>query len=216
MNRDQLLAIAPAVGARADTFLAPLNAAMDRFEIRAPACQASFIAQALHESMSLTRMTENLNYSPAGLIATFNTKTATRFTQETAALYGRTAARPANQQMIANTAYANRMGNGSIESGDGWRYRGRGIGQLTGANNYRACGAALGVDLLASPDLVALPEMGCMAFGWFWAHGNRTGKSLNLLADNGKFDEVSRAVNGGDKGLGERRELTHRVLEVLS
>lgn len=215
MKIDQLLAIAP-VGARAGEFIAPLNAAMARFGITTDVCQAAFVAQALHESGNFSRMSENLNYSPASLIATFNTRKVIRFTQETAALYGRTAAHPANQQMIANTAYAKRMGNGSIESGDGWRYRGRGPGQLTGKDNYRACGAALGVDLVASPDLVALPDVGCLAFAWYWAKGNPTGESLNLLAENGKFDAVSVAINGGHNGLVERRDLTKRALGVLS
>ncbi len=215
MNRDQLLAIAP-VGVRADLFIDPLNAAMARFGIAMPAARAAFIAQALHESANFARMSENLNYSPAGLMATFNNKKVTRFDQAAAARYGRVEGRDANQQMIANIAYANRMGNGSIESGDGFRYRGRGPGQLTGADNYRACGAALGIDLQASPDLVAQPEAGCLAFAWFWSVGNPTGKSLSLLADNGRFDEISRAINGGDNGLAERAALTMRALQVLS
>lgn len=215
MNIDQLLAIAP-VGARAREFIGPLNAAMERFGIITNVCQAAFVAQALHESSNFSRMSENLNYSPAALMATFNTKTKIRFTPEIAALYGRTAAHPANQQMIANVAYANRMGNGSIESGDGWRYRGRGPGQLTGKDNFVACGTALGVDLLASPDLVALPEQGCAAFAWFWAKGNPTGKSLNILAENGKFDAVSVAINGGHNGLVERRVLTIHALGKMA
>lgn len=213
MNIDQLLAIAP-VGARGREFLGPLNAAMDRCA-HTPAARAAFLAQCLHESGNLSRMTESLNYSPAGLMATFNTISKKRFTPETAALYGRTEAHPANQQMIANVAYANRMGNGSVESGDGFRYRGRGIFQLTGTDNYRAAGAELDVDLLASPDLVALPEMGCMVAAWYWDRGNPTGRNLSALADDGRFDDISRAINGGSKGLAERRDLTMRALEVL-
>ena len=214
MNLDQLNAIA-AVGARGATFIGPLNAAMERWNIVAAADQACFIAQGLHESLMLAKMVESLNYSPAGLLATFNNSKVTRFTQATAALYGRTEAHAANQQMIGNIAYANRMGNGSIESGDGYRYRGRGLGHLTGRDNYRLCGDDLGVDLVGSPDQVALPEMGCMSFGWFWAKGNPTGRSLGRLAIDGKFDEISRAVNGGNNGLAERRALTMRALEVL-
>lgn len=214
MNREQLLAIAP-VGARADTFLSPLNAAMDRFGIDTPARQAAFIAQALHESANLTAMTENLNYSPASLIATFNTRKTQRFTEQSATLYGRTAAHPANQQAIANIAYANRLGNGPVASGDGWRYRGRGPGQLTGKSNYQKCGEALGIDLVAAPDLVAQPDIGCLAFAWFWAQGNPSGCSLNLLADCGEIEGVSRAVNGGNHGLAERIALTSRALDVL-
>jgi putative chitinase len=189
---------------------------MARFGINSPARQAAFIAQVLHESNNLTTMCENLNYSPASLIATFNTRTVERFTQETAALYGRTEAHPANQQMIANVAYANRMGNGSVESGDGWRYRGRGPGQLTGKDNYAKCGAALGVDLVGCPDQVAQPEMGCLAFAWFWSKGNPTGRDLSLLADAGKIEGVSLAVNGGRNGLSERLALTERALQVLA
>ncbi|WP_206085788.1 glycoside hydrolase family 19 protein [Massilia polaris] len=216
MNRSQLLSLSPGLGARVDVFIEPLNVAMKRFEIDTPARQAAFLAQVLHESLGLTRMTENLNYSPAALIATFNTRQAIRFTTDAAALYGRTAHHPANQQMIANTAYANRMGNGSIESGDGWRYRGRGPGQLTGKDNYTACGEALGLDLVNCPDQVAEPTVGCLAFAWFWDKGNRTGKSLNLVADIGKIDRLSLAVNGGSHGLAERIALTQRALEVLA
>lgn len=207
---DQLRAIAP-VGDLAGVFAAPLNAAMDRFGIAARAGVAAFLAEALHESGNLVRMSESLNYSPAGLLGTFEKY----FTPATAALYGRTAAHPADQRAIACIAYANRMGNGPATSGDGWRYRGRGPGQLTGKDNYRKCGAVLGIDLVADPDLVSGPAVGCMAFGWFWDAGNRTGKSLNLLADTGRIDDVSRAINGGDNGLLERRALYNRAITVL-
>jgi putative chitinase len=212
MNIEQLRQLAPkAVG-----YLGVINEAMARFGIDSTASQAAFLAQMLHESAHFTKMTENLNYSPASLMSTFNTSKVTRFTPETAGMYGRIATRAANQQMIANIAYANRMGNGPVESGDGWRYRGRGPGQLTGTNNYRACGAAIGMDLLSTPDQVALPEVGCLAFAWFWSKGNRTGKSLNHLAEAGRIDEVSIAVNGGALGLGERARLTQTVLAVLA
>ncbi|NML62286.1 glycoside hydrolase family 19 protein [Massilia sp. RP-1-19] len=216
MNLAQLLALSPGIGTRADMFVEPLNAAMKRFGIDTPARQAAFLAQALHESMGLTRMTENLNYSPAALMARFNNRHVTRFTPETAALYGRTAQHPANQQMIANTAYANRMGNGSIEAGDGWRYRGRGPVQLTGKDNYARCGTALGLDLARYPDMVAQPDVGCLAFAWFWSKGNPTGRTLSLLADAGDIGSVSRAVNGGSNGLSERIALTSRALQVLA
>jgi putative chitinase len=216
VNRAQLLAIEPGASKQADQFLAPLNAAMERFGIDSPARQAAFVAQLLHESRSLTAMEESFNYSPGNLTATFNTATAQRFTPELAGQYGRTAQRPANQTMIANTAYANRMGNGTIESGDGWRYRGRGPGQLTGKDNYTRCGAALGLDLVNHPDLVAQPETGCLAFAWFWAQGNPAGINLNLLADAGKIELLSRAVNGGPNGLAQRVALTQRALQVLA
>lgn len=212
MNQGQLQQIAPS----AVRFLDHINESMARFAIVSPASQAAFIAQMLHESANLTKMMESLNYSPAGLMATFNTRKIERFTVESASRYGRTAAHDADQRMIANIAYANRMGNGPVESGDGWRYRGRGPGQLTGHDNYSACGDALSVDLLADPDQVALPQVGCLAFGWFWAHGNRTGMSLNQLAEKGRIDDISIAVNGGTLGMPERARLTSQVLGVLA
>ena len=89
MNRAQLLAIAPAAAAQVDRFLLPLNVAMDRFGIDSPARQAAFLAQILHESLNLTRMTENLNYSADSLIATFNTPEHQRFNPTSARQYGR-------------------------------------------------------------------------------------------------------------------------------
>ena len=212
MNQQQLQQVAP----HAVAHLGAINEAMARFDIVTPASQAAFIAQMLHESANFTTMTENLNYSPASLMATFNTKRIIRFTPDLAAQYGRTAAHPANQQMIANVAYANRMGNGSVVSGDGWRYRGRGPGQLTGHDNYKACGEAIGLDLRSSADQVAQPDVGCLAFAWFWSKGNKTGKSLNCLAEAGRIDEISVAVNGGTLGLDERARLTAQALGVLA
>lgn len=212
ITQAQLQRIAPIPGALAAAFVAPLNAAIERFGIDT---RAAFVAQVLHETANLARMTENLNYTPAALMETFNTRTITRFTPELAALYGRTAAHPANQTMIANVAYANRMGNGSIESGDGWRYRGRGPG-LTFKNNYAACGKALGLDLVRYPDMVAQPDVGCLAFGWFWVAGNRTGRDLGILAAAGRIDDVSRAINGGENGLAARRDLTAQAIRAFA
>ena len=212
MNIDQLQRIAP----RAVPYLDIINESIERFGIAPAAGEAAFLAQMLHESANFTRMTENLNYSPASLMSTFNTSKHIRFTADMAAMYGRTAAHPARQEMIANIAYANRLGNGSIESGDGWRYRGRGPGQLTGRSNYEACGRMLGLDLVGCPDQVAQPDVGCLAFGWFWSIGNKTGRSLNRLAVEGRIDEISITVNGGTLGLPERSQLTARALEVLA
>lgn len=204
MTPDQLRKVAP----RALPYLPQINVAMAKFGITSAKSQAAFVAQMLHESANFTAMEENLNYSPGGLMATW----PKRFTPALAAQYGRTVAHPANQTMIANIAYGGRMGNGSASTNDGWRYRGRGPGQLTGHDNYRDCGAALGIDLLAYPELVASPDVGCLAFAWFWAKGNPTGKSLNLLADSGQINAISVAVNGGNKGLIERAQLTRELL----
>lgn len=213
MNLHQLLTIAPAVGKdRGEAFIGPLTVAMERFDIDTPVRQAAFVGQVLHESGNFTRMTENLNYSAEGLLATFRR----HFTQLTANQYGRTAAHPANQQMIANIAYGNRMGNGAPEGGDGWRFRGRGPIQLTGRANYRACGKAIGIDLIAKPELLEHPEAGCLAAAWFWSAGNPSGRDLSLLADERNVTAITRAVNGGENGLLHRKELTSRAMQVLA
>lgn len=213
MKLHQLLAIAPVIGtARGGAFLGPLNAAMAKFGIDTPVRQAAFVGQLLHESGNLTRMVENLNYTPEGLLSTFKR----HFTPLTARQYGRTDAHPADQRMIANIAYANRMGNGTPESGDGWRFRGRGPIQLTGRANYKACGAGIGLDLIAKPELLEQPDTGCLAAAWFWAKGNSTGRDLSLLADDRNVTAITRAVNGGENGLTHRKELTMRAMQVLA
>lgn len=216
MTRDELIAIMPLARARIDAFIGPINATMERFEINTIGRRAAFVAQIAHESANLKRMVENLNYSPEGLMATFNTPKVTRFTKVDAYRYGRTPEHPANQEMIANIAYAGRMGNGPMESGDGWRYRGRGPGQLTGKSNYARCGAALGLDLLSFPEQVELPDVGTMAFGWFWIEGNPRSIDLNVLADKGDIEGISRTVNGGDNGMDERIALYTKAIGVLA
>ena len=106
--------------------------------------------------------------------------------------------------------YGGRLGNGPEASGDGWRYRGRGPIQLTGKSNYRTCGAALGVDLVAEPALLETAEVGCLAAAWFWAD-----KGLNALADAGDFVTITRRINGGLIGLADRRELWERAKAVF-
>jgi putative chitinase len=205
----------PQAGTSAYDYLPWLNAAMAKFGIDTATRQASFLAQLAHETGQLGSMVESLNYTPQAILATFN-RTMPRFTQAQAEQYGRTAAHPANQVMIANIAYANRNGNGPVESGDGWRFRGRGPGQLTGRRNYAACGAALGLDLVARPELVAEPDVGCLSFAWFWSKGNPSGRDLSILADRGRIEDISRAINGGANGLAQRLALTQRAMQVLS
>jgi putative chitinase len=188
-------------------FVDPLNETMARFDINTPAREAHFIAQAAHESMGFTRLTENLDYAVEALLRVW----PKRFTLETAQMYGRIDhVQKSNQQMIANIAYAGRMGNGDVESGDGWRYRGRGIGGLTGLFAYRQLGLVVGIDLVEYPEQVALARLGCMSFGWFWSQNK-----LNMLADENKGDRISTIINGGDLGLDARAALVQRALTAL-
>lgn len=174
-------------------YLPLLDAAMREFKIDSELRAAAFLAQMAHESAGLTRWTENLNYSATGLMNTW----PRRFPTPAAAQHYHR-----QPEKIANKVYANRMGNGSEASGDGWRYRGRGPGQLTGRENYTKMAQRLGVDLVANPDLVATPAVGFRSFGAFWMdHG------LNPLADLGQMRKITLAINGGLLGLDERQEL---------
>ncbi|MFN0299131.1 MAG: glycoside hydrolase family 19 protein [Burkholderiales bacterium] len=191
---EQLKNIMPKAGSAAEKFLQPLNDAMARFDINSPAREAAFLAQLAHESGQLKTLVENLNYGAPGLLAIFSRY----FTPDQAKSYERQPAK------IANRAYANRIGNGNEASGDGWRYRGRGPIQLTGRANYRACGAAIGMDIEANPDLVQEPVAGALAAAWFWSVNK-----LNALADANTVKScgaISAKVNGKNPahGLSER------------
>jgi putative chitinase len=189
-------------------FADAINASMLKFGISSKESQAAFLAQVIHESGGLQVFSENLNYSAAALPAVFG---QARFPPNLATQLGRTTSHPANQVLIANIAYANRMGNGPVDSGDGWRFRGRGPIQLTGRDNYTRCGDVIGPDLIGNPDLLLSPHWGCLSAGWFWAAGNRTGKPLA-----GDIDAISKIVNGGVNGLEERRALYEQALRVLA
>lgn len=196
-----------------EKWISPVEKTCAKFDINTPKRIAHFLAQMAHESNGFKAMVEHLNYTPEALMKTFNNKKVTRFTTELSLKYGRTKDHPADQVMIASIAYANRMGNGDVASKEGWKFRGRGPGQLTGKDNYHACGTALGLDLIAEPDLVATPEVGALAFGWFWHRGNSTGKSLNIFADIGDVDAISDIVNIGreTKPEGDAFGYQHRL-----
>ena len=161
----------------------------EKFQINTPKRLAAFISQIAVESGNLQYVVENLNYSAQGLVATFP-KYFDTFTAQT---YAR------NPGAIANRVYANRMGNGDEASGDGWKYRGRGLIQLTGKNNYQACSAGLALNLLETPEYLESPDGATASACWFW-----TTRGLNTLADAGDVTGISKKVNGGTHGLTER------------
>lgn len=208
---------------RASVWVDALNAAMALHDITTPARIAAFLAQLAHESANFTQLSENLNYTPEALMRTFNNARIIRFSPQLAERYGRTKDHPADQKMIANIAYAKRMGNGTVESGDGWQYRGRGCIQLTGKNNYRAAGQAINVDLLANPSLLEKPDISCRVAAWFWVEGNGS-ENLNLAADRGDLDRISDIINIGKRtsaqgdahGFADRVAKTRHMTEVLA
>ena len=105
---------------------------------------------------------------------------------------------------------AKRLGNTPEADGDGQKYRGRGLIQITGRANYAECGEALGLDLVNHPELLEKPQHACMSAAWFWAS-----RGLNTLADAGKFDTITRRINGGQNGAADRRALYAQALKML-
>jgi len=201
LNLPQLIAagITPTV---ARVLLPHLIAACDRFEIDTPRRMAAFIGQYSHETSGFTRLEENLYYTdPARIAQMFSAlrevEKARAFTRQPKAL--------------ANRVYANRNGNGSEASGDGWNYRGRGLPHLTGRGNYRAAGSALGLPLEQNPDRVAEPEAAVLVGAWYWkANG------LNALADRWQLDAITRGINGAAMaGRADRVERCNRALDAL-
>lgn len=210
MTLEDLLRILPSATAKADAFLAPLNAAMAEFDIDTPARQAAFIAQVGHESRQLSALEENLNYRPQALLDTFNTHSRVRFTPEMAEQYGRTADHPADQRMIANIAYANRGGNGDVESGDGWRYRGAGLIQLTFRDNHEACADHFGILREQIGAWLRTPEGASRSAARYWKTNG-----LNELADAGDFVRITIRINGSLRGQPERIALWDAARGVM-
>ena len=182
-------------------WLDPLNSTFDKYELNTPTRQAAFIGQCGHESGNFKTLEENLHYSAKGLMATWHS----RFPDET------TADKYANNpEMIANKVYGGRADLGNTEDGDGWRFHGRGVIQLTGRANYKTCGDAIGVDLINAPELLLEPKNAVMSAGWFW---NKRG--LNALADNQDWETITKRINGGTLGLQDRIDKTHKAMDIL-
>ena len=111
----------------------------------------------------------------------------------------------------AQARYEGRKDLGNTVVGDGSKYRGRGLIQITGRANYMACGEALGLDLIKQPELLEKPQHACMSAAWFWAT-----KGLSTLADAGQFDKITQRINGGQNGAADRQALYARALKVLA
>ena len=192
---------------RAARWLEHMELAMDVYDIRKPKQQAAFIAQLWHESQAFQRTEENLRYStPERIRAVWPFRF--RSTVD-ARVYIR------QPEMLANYVYANRIGNGDEFSGDGWRYRGRGLIQITGKDNYRRAQIGMHLPLLATPDLLKMDEYAAASAAWYW-HEN----SLNDYADIDEIDKISGYINRGDAnktavGEDERREAYVHALMIL-
>jgi putative chitinase len=162
-----------------------------------------FFAQTSHETGEFTLFEENLNYSKEGLLKTFGKY----FNETTAAQYAR------NPEKIANRVYANRMGNGDEESGDGWRFRGRGAIQLTGRFNYQKFAEYMSdLMIVKDPDRVK-NELSFVAAGWFFDKNGIFDMSVDFKEDTVK--KVTKAINGGYNGLAHRQQLTNKYAAYI-
>ncbi len=192
----------------ATRWVQPITQAMKEFGITTSVQQAMFIAQVGHESASFTLLVESFNYSINGLLATFGK----RLSADQASALGRQTGEksvPVNRQRaIANLVYSGRMGNKAVD--DGWKYRGRGLIQITGLDNYRACGTALKLDLISNPDQLQSDVNAARSAAWFWQSRN-----CGQYADD--IQRVTQLINGGNNGINDRKarfELAKRELQL--
>jgi putative chitinase len=185
-----------------EKWLEPLNETFERYGIHSAIRQACFIGQCGHECGNFKILEENLNYRAETLCKIW----PKRFpTLEFAKQYEK------NPKKIANSVYANRMGNRDEASGDGYRFRGRGCLQTTGSANYFHAGKALGIDLIMEPDLLSTPKYAALAAGFFW-HTHK----LNELADLRDYVKMTKKINGGTIGLQDRINHINHAFDVLN
>lgn len=180
-----------------------IDAAMKEFGITAINDQAMFIAQIGHESASFSRLVESFNYSVDGLKMTFSKHLSAYQCEMLGRIDGK---QIANQPQIANIVYRERMGNN--RHGDGWKYRGRGLLQITGRENYAKCGAALQLDLIGTPELLEQERHAARSAAWFFA-------LRGCLKHSGDVVRVTQIINGGHNGLTDRQARFTRAKAVL-
>lgn len=183
------------------TWVEPIQRACVRWGIDTFREVAAFLGQGGHESSGFTKLEENLNYRAARLMEVWPNRFPTRAIANEYAH---------NPEKLANFTYANRMGNGPPESGDGWRHRGFGIFGLTGKRNQSAFAEDMGIPLDQVPAFIRTKEGAAMSGGWFWKENN-----LDRLAATPGVEDESRAINGGVNGLSDRRLRFDAVLAEL-
>lgn len=197
MTKDQFTRAASLSADLATRWYPHLISTMAEFDISTPARQAAFIAQIGTESGGFKTLSESFNYSIAGLTIFGNRLTASQ-REQLGCRNGEGPLPVERQRAIANLVYAGRYGNKA--AGDGYKFRGRGLKQITFLDNYLACGRALGIDLISNPDLLLQDEYAARSAGWFWKANN-----CNSFADSGDFVGLTKRINGGDNGLADRQ-----------
>lgn len=218
ITANQLIKIFPQSKSTAAMYIELFNEMLDEYGINTQTRLAHFISQLGHESQSFTRLVENLNYSAHGLASTWKSRYSTgklvlvkgRKVLEPNALALSLHRRP---EAIANNVYANRLGNGDEKSGDGWKYRGRGLIMITGLYNYQMAAKRTGLDLVNHPELLEIPKNALLASLAYWKENN-----LNAYANGSTENDVEKMsgkINGGTIGLAERKELFKTAMMVL-
>jgi len=180
-----------------------LSILLPDYEINTPQRIAAFIAQCSHESGGFTALKENLNYRADTLTRLW----PKLFPAEIAKAY---AAMPNKQEAIANRAYGGRMGNGDEHSGDGFKFCGRGLIQLTGRSNYQSFADSLEMSIDDVPEYLGTFEGAAQSACWFWESNN-----LNTWADKGDILTLTKKINGGTIGLEDRVKHYEHALHVL-
>lgn len=208
MNSEQFQQAAGLSATTSANWFAYIDLAMKEFRIILPIDKAMFIAQVGHESASFAMLVESFNYSVAGLSGFVH---AGRLTQQQANMLGRHPNEKVlpleRQRAIANLVYNKRLGN--VATGDGWKYRGRGLIQITGRDNYRKCGAALHVDLVNLPDLLMERNHAARSAAWFYT-------SKGCLNFPGDVKRITQIINGGQNGFNDRLDRFKRAQRVLT
>lgn len=182
------------------SYVDALNHTFEQFEINTPSRISMFLAQVGHESGGLMHIEENLNYRADRLPVIF----PRYFRDVDPNAYAK------NPEKIANRVYSNRMGNGPESSGDGYRFRGRGLIQLTGKSNYEHFARDLNMSLDDAVHYLGTPEGACMSAGWFW-HTNH----LNTFADRGDVVGCTKRINGGTIGLADRQAHYQEAMHIF-
>ena len=207
MNQSQFQKAAGISAVLAARWFPHIDTAMNEFSIISPLDRAMFIAQCGHESTSFTQLVESFNYSVAGLSGFVKAK---RITQDQANTLGRKTYEKVlpieRQRAIANLVYSNRYGNKL--AGDGWKYRGRGLKQITFLDNYIKCGNALKLDLVSNPELLEKDINAARSAAWFYT-------SNGCLKYPGDLIRVTQIINGGQNGIDDRRARFLKAKSVL-
>jgi putative chitinase len=199
LSQEQLAQLIPG-NPYLDYWYHALEQCLPDYDINTPPRVAAFVAQCAHESGNFKFLKENLNYKAESLCRVwpryFNAGNAAQYAHK--------------QEMIANRAYAGRMGNGPEESGDGWSFCGRGLIQLTGRNNYQAFADSIETPIEEIPAYLATFEGAVQSACWFWESNN-----LNKWADTGDIVTLTKKINGGTLGLADRQKHYDHALHVL-